>query len=957
MPALAQDERVRGERTPKPAWADVVERAVAATTPGILPSTGRWQESVIVPLQPFLTGVRDRLAEGARDCLPLSHADPDRLADAYTAVLGRQLVRLAVRTMTGELDRARAGNAPTGWQRRTDFLARLCTPAGLTAFFEEYPVLARLLGTVSESAAGAGLELLTRFATDRSGVVEALLGGTDPGPVVAIEPGLGDRHRQGRTAAAVLFADGRKVIYKPRTIAAHVLFRQIADWLNRRVPAASLRTVSAVSGPGYGWLEFIASQPLARSGSAADFYRRVGVLLAALYATHASHVHSGNLIASGETPILVDVETLFHPALSAPGTTDPAAEALAASVHRAGLLPRMSVDENGAPAWSGIGGREIPFPAAGSHPYFDGTAFGPADHEAAVLEGFRLGYDAIAAEREAFTRLIESCGDLETRAIVRPAGEYARLLDESARPDLLRDARDRDRALDALRETPAQYPMLSQLARYELADLRDGDIPLLTSRPSSRDIWASAGQRLPGLLSRPGLGCALDTIAAMGEVDRRDQEWVISASLATRRPDGGHLSAQPVLGTVTATAAEPGRLLAAACGLADQIVAHCMTSGNETDRGPVNWLGLKLTEDTRWMVLPMGASLADGYLGVALFLAQLARLTGIGRYAEVARRAIIPVPRFLATLDGRPGLIAAVGSGGISGLGGISYGLARMSGLLHDPELGEWAAAAVELAAAAESLSDRPGWAAGSAGCLAAMISVQAELGSGQAGKLARTCADRLTELVEHTGGQCVVGGDEVPAGFAAGPAGVAWALARLAVSSAEPRYLAAGRRAARRAGEPIAMPRGQRSYGWCSGAAGLLLASTCLPGDISADEVRPAVRVLAERPVLGNLSLCHGELGIAEALIILVTDARSTAAYRARRHRAGLILDAVSRHAPFCGTPGRVSTPGLLNGLAGIGYGLLRLGFADRVPSVLLLEPTPPSARSHAPVSQHRDV
>jgi lantibiotic modifying enzyme len=30
-----------------------------------------------------------------------------------------------------------------------------------------------------------------------------------------------------------------------------------------------------------------------------------------------------------------------------------------------------------------------------------------------------------------------------------------------------------------------------------------------------------------------------------------------------------------------------------------------------------------------------------------------------------------------------------------------------------------------------------------------------------------------------------------------------------------------------------------------------------------------------------------------------------------------------------------------LLTGLAGIGYGLLRLAFSERVPSVLLLEPS----------------
>jgi lantibiotic modifying enzyme len=83
---------------------------------------------------------------------------------------------------------------------------------------------------------------------------------------------------------------------------------------------------------------------------------------------------------------------------------------------------------------------------------------------------------------------------------------------------------------------------------------------------------------------------------------------------------------------------------------------------------------------------------------------------------------------------------------------------------------------------------------------------------------------------------------------------------------------------------------------------------------------------------------LCHGELGIAEALTLLSTQV--PAAVAARRRRAGLVLDAIDRYGLGCGTPGGVPTPGLLYGLAGIGYGLLRLGFADLVPSVLVLEP-----------------
>jgi lantibiotic modifying enzyme len=38
------------------------------------------------------------------------------------------------------------------------------------------------------------------------------------------------------------------------------------------------------------------------------------------------------------------------------------------------------------------------------------------------------------------------------------------------------------------------------------------------------------------------------------------------------------------------------------------------------------------------------------------------------------------------------------------------------------------------------------------------------------------------------------------------------------------------------------------------------------------------------------------------------------------------------------------VDTPGFLTGLAGIGYGLLRLALPDRVPSALLLHDDPPT-------------
>lgn len=960
-----------GEGTSRPAWIDVVERAVtAAAAPQALPPLDSWQEAFVVPFRPFLAQARARLIGGAQRLLPQAYADLGPIADTFTEVLGRKLAHMAVRTLVLELNVARADNrldGADGRQRFADFLRRQCTAAGLAALFEEYPVLGRVLGTASWLAAEAGLELLTRFAPDRAAVVESLLGGVDPGPVVAIEPGLGDLHRQGRSVAAVLFADGRKVMYKPRDMAADVFFREVVHWFNQRLPLVRLRTAAVLSRSGYGWQEFIACHPLADS-DVEMFYRREGVLLAALYALHASDIHCENLIASGDQPILVDVETLFHPALPAPHSivADPAAQMLAASVCRSTLLPCLNVGENGVLDQSGMGGdegstcpadaldwdrpaaddmrlirRAVPFTGAGNRPCVAGEVIEPADYETAVLDGFRLGYDVITADRQAFTRLVTSHGDLPVRIIMRPTRAYARLLDESAHPDLLRDACDRDNAFDVLREASACHPLWSRVVEHERADLWAGDIPRLTGRAAERDIWTSAGHRLPGLLDRSGLSCALDKIAAMGEVDRRDQEWLISASLASRRPAGDHRSIEPALGPVAAVAAEPVRLLAVACGLADQIVARGFST-----RDRVNWLGLQLVENSRWMVLPMGAGLGYGYLGVALFLAQLAELSGIGRYAEVALRAVSPMPQLLDVLAGRPELVAAVGCGGTEGLGGISYGLARIATLLQNAEARASAEVAVELAAGAAGRSTSPGW-TGSAGCLAAMTAVQAELGSTGAGNLARTCADRLAELVERTDGRCVPGCEPMPQGFAVGPAGIAWALARYAATRAEPKFVTAGRRAASCASDSGA--GGGMSYGWCSGMAGSLLARPCLTPEAGMAGLDSALRTLIERPMLRDLSLCHGELGIADAIAVLVTTYLGGDALLALRHKAGLMLDAASRHAPCCGTPGGISTPGLLNGLAGIGYGLLRLGFTKRVPSVLLLEPTPRSPWPHA--------
>ncbi|MCG8923420.1 type 2 lanthipeptide synthetase LanM family protein [Lentzea sp. CC55] len=829
---------------------------------------------------------------------------------AFAEQLGRRLVAIAARTLVLELHTVRDTlTAATSAERFTEFTRTL----DLSRLFSRYPVLARLLAQACEQAVSAHHELSARYTRDRGEIVRTLFDGHDPGALVSIETGRGDAHQQGRTVAVLTFDRGRKLVYRPRPIGLHVRFTQQLDWLSQRT-GITFRAPRLLARDGYGWIEHVEHEPCADVAGVAEFYRRLGALLALLYAVDGTDMHYENLIACGDQPVLVDVETLFHPTLSP--ATDPAVLALVRSVHRTALLPHVLLGDNGVADVSGVGGdhgvlspldvvdwadagtdrmRLVRRPRASTgarnRPLLGGVPAEPADYQDSLLAGFRSGYDAVVDHRDELLRLLRACADEEVRFVARATRQYARLLDESTHPSVLADALDRDLAFAVL---VADDPLLDRLVPFEVSDLWRGDVPLFTCRPGSTDLWTASGLRLPGMLPEPGLHAVTRKVLAMNEVDRHDQQWVIRALLASRSRPVSHRSGAPVPGHVALVDPDPARLLVAACGIADQILAHAVTG---EDR--VNWLGLELVDDRHWTVQPLGAGLSNGYTGVALFLAELGALTGAARYVDFARDAVRPLPALLEVFAAEPEMVSAAG-GGVHGLGGICYGLARLTPLLGlDPAL----------LARAVSLMPRddtsPTVVDGVAGSLAAMLAV----GTPEALELADHYASLLRGAICRTNG------------FARGHAGIGWALRRYAAAVGdENAYVAAQTFLESDALDPT-------DTGWCTGLAGISLAR---------DDERLA-GLLASREPLRDMSLCHGELGVVEALAAHHPSAAT--------RRTALLLGALDEHGARCATPGGVPSPGLLTGLAGIGHGLLRRGFP--VPSALLLQAPPDEEES----------
>ncbi|MFI9275586.1 type 2 lanthipeptide synthetase LanM [Kitasatospora sp. NPDC052896] len=935
---LGEGPAALAARVPEPAWVATVRGALAAAPVTGTARTTSWDEGFAVILEPFTELAAARLAE--------SVGGLGALRTCFTEQLGATLVRLAQRTLVLELNVRRVTgrlHGETPGQRFADYVRHAAGRPALTALLTEYAVLARLLAQACEHAVEAWAELLTRFHADRSTIVGELLGGSDPGGLVEIRQDAGDRHQGGRAVALLRFESGARLAYKPRPLAVHRHFNEVVHWLNSRLPGLDLATPKVLARPGYGWVEFAKWTPCADAAQVERFYQRLGALLALLHLLGGTDIHCENLIAVADQPVLVDLETLCHPSL-APSVlldSDPALRALDSSVHRVALLPFLTVGEHGAVDLSGLGGDKdavLPsevaqwaapatdrmrlvrgtqvFTGATNRPRLDGTDAEPDDHAEALLAGFRAGYDAIVAHRRELAGpdglLARLAGD-GTRVVVRPTARYVALLDESTHPDLLRDALDRDRLFDVLWRESAHDPVRWPLVVREVAQLWSGDVPLFESTAAARSL----GETLAPPLRESGLDRARRRLAAMGGPDRQHQEWIVRASLALRRGTGAGREAG--CSPVTAVPPDPQRLLAAATGLADRILAAAHDDGRR-----VNWLGLveNENENGHWAITSLGPGLGDGYCGIALFLARLAELTGTERYAEVAHRAVRPLPGLLSLLTDRPEHLVTVGHGGFDGLGGVAYALTHLARLLDDAELAGWAEHAVRLTATAADQADGD-LLTGDVDCLVAMLAVHRATGLAQAWTTAAGCAERLAARPV---------GAAVPGGLVTGPAGYGWALRRFAAAGGDPHYEELGMRQLQAClvdGSATAVGR----HGGLLGTA-LALADGGSPAGPSCDGFPAhALHLLAGGGALPDHSLRHGEAAAVElSLTAAGTDHRAG--------RAGHLLAELDRHGPRCGTPGGVSTPGLLTGLAGIGYQLLRVAFPARTPSVLLLRP-----------------
>ncbi|MDN3357779.1 type 2 lanthipeptide synthetase LanM family protein [Actinomadura sp. DC4] len=864
-----------------PLWAERLVADLAASAPA-----GDEAGGFGTLVRPLVTAARTRLA-GRIDAMTGVPAPLRTLRDVLTAdEPRRRLSEATVRTLVLELNVARVEGRLTGGSREerfADFCRGLADPAVARGIWREYPVLARYVTTVLDRWVDRSTELAGRLACDFEALCAAGLLPARPGTLTGITAGAGDVHRGGRSVAIVSFERAR-LVYKPRSLRADTAFSGLLDWWNRRSPRHRLRTLAILDRGTYGWAEF-ADGAAGRDPEA--FYWRTGALLAFLYLLSAVDLHFENIIASGDHPVLVDLEGLFQSDVLEVTAEprwddhDPAARLIRRSVLATGLLPLatlvrdersrrhrvdvsgigaerhqiswaevLTLDERGTDEMRMVKDRPMMTLRLTNQPTVAGTPVDPADHRDAVLSGFAAAYRLIACHRDdrELLRACEGFRHAPLRAILRPTQLYAGLLTDALHPDFLRDGLDRLICLDRLWNGLPDAPGRARLIESEIAQLTGGDIPLFEFTPDGRDLVGGDGDRVTGVLTAAPYDTMRDRLASLSEEDLGRQIQIIHGAYTTLRMDGAAWPSVDVrLGSASATASE---LVRAAETIAGTVLGQATREGDA-----IGWVGAAPQDDRFWTLQSAGVDLYGGRPGIGLFLAYAGLLTGDEEAWSAARLVADGVARDLravleetaASARRTPLRAGATGNliGGFGIIGGSLYFLAALTRLTGDRRwtgVVERAAEAIAEYATVDRHLDLVG---GASGGILALLAAGDVIGERHAAGLAARTASSLLSRARRSGDGTVtwpspLGRDEMMlTGLSHGASGLAYAFAELFARVPDPRYAEA-------AGHALAYERSRfdagnwadlregvadPAYGlfWCNGAPGIGLVRSAL--------------------------------------------------------------------------------------------------------------------------------
>lgn len=861
----------------------------------------------------------------------------------------------------------------------------------LRSIFLDFPVLARLVSVAVKNWVDMTDEMLRRLFNDWVMIESVFNAGASIGRLTGIEPLGSDSHNNGRTAWVFTFSD-IKVVYKPRSLIMERAWEDLNKWMSLNGAPIYAEAAVTIEREGYGWMEWINHRP--DGGKVSEYFERFGATLCITHILNGNDLHFENIIARGASPVLIDLETLFHPRsgfipdIEGMNQSDILElKCLRDTVAWTGLLPSWMIV--GDRQLVGIGGlnmedistaevirflhtntddmvlglTSMPEDSRGNLPSSLKDVSGYMSAMPYLVGGFSAMWDFISNNKQA---LLASGGPLQffaralVRVLIRPTQLYAMILKRSISLEYMVDGAAWSAQLDYLWRVitnPQQVEKWYPLIREEYRQLSQMDIPYFNMEIGSVSLRLINSNNFESAFLTSPMEEVKDRIFNMSNKEKSAQICFTQQSIMAMVNGAQRQSiSKKAVNWNARITYEPDLFIGAA-----QTIAETLQEASIRQEG-ASWISLSpvISADHRQIALA-GYDLYSGSAGIALFFSALERVQRNGYGRSLVKSSTASLLKLIESPQKNLGLLHSIGIGGGVGVGSIIYALVHIYNNLAEPEFLR-AAKQVARMITPEVINNDVSFDAldGAAGSIFGLLSLASATNEQWPLDIAISCGHHLLNKSVDTGlgtvGWKTMGVNPL-LGMAHGNAGIALALLNLSSYTklrefSEIAYKALGyeRRLFDLAGRGWPDLRTKSNQNgelflcrWCHGAAGIGLARLAsldfLSDTVIMTEIESARLLTMKSMNINQDCLCCGNFGRIEFLFTTGIKLKNKNIVKQSRLIAARALALRKHSLHFRGGINDFLNPGFHTGIAGIGYQLLRMVRPDQLSSILSWE------------------
>lgn len=906
-----------------------------------------------------------------------------KLLQSLTGALAKELISFSLPSLVLEVNVARLLNeieGETPEQRFESFVTKkLSSSSYLQKFYEEYSVLAKILSIRTIFIVNNTTEAMIRFFTDLEEVNQIISVNEDV--LSEIEIGMGDKHQKGNSVMRFIFESKKEIMYKPKSLQVTERFHDLLHWFHSKGLKYDFKYHKIINKKNYAWEEVVEYISCDNVEEVKAFYYRYGALIGISHLLKGVDFHYENLIACGEYPVLIDLETLFHntPNLTIPNTAaEKSKQAFADTVLGTNLLPVFlyQTENHKGIEFSGLGGEEqkIPFDVkqlvdvntdkiryskksaklkpSNNRPRLKGDLVNLHDYTDDIINGFT---DVLNLTLEHKKELVSEEGPVHSfanvpiRVIVRSTQRYTNLIGELNHPDFTRNFLDREKNLDMIWSYPIKN---NNVINAEYQDLLVGDVPFFTSTPNSLNLVDSTGNVINNVFEKSSLELVIERIENFTYRDIRYQLNLLNGSLISILKESNKLKSKENTELFNTEDVTKKQLLHEAVKIGEYLKDTAIHGEND-----VTWLGLNLNHTGGWQITPLPVDFYEGVSGVSLFLGYLYKMTGHLQYKILSEKAIQTTLNYIQFLGKEQSMSS------FYGISSLLYPLVQLQKIgITNSSIEQALESIIKHADLNFSRNTIQDFISGSSGVLVSLLSLYEKDHDDYILKICKKIANHILDnkitIGDSLAWSSIIEKDAKPlGGFAHGTSGISFALAKLGYITGESEFIDAAKQA--RKFEDSIFDQFNRNwfdmrkeektfsgYEWCNGNTGIginrLFFTKYLESEdcASKKQLIYVIENLLNNSIYSNHSLCHGALGVADFFLVAGKLLKDENLLNESWKIVSNVLATKDKYGGFLsGAPQEIETPGLFLGLSGIGYQLLRFINPEEIPSLLSLE------------------